>query len=313
MSSKLIKICLVGNGYMAAEYSRAIKSIKRLKLVGVTGRRKKKLNLFCKKFSIKNKFLDVSEMLKIIKPDIIILAASTISNQELLIKCSFYNVIILCEKPIGYDYNSSLSIYKKINKKNKNIFIGLNRRFYSNIEYIRKSLTKNKKLVNIYDQQDLNYVKKRFKERKIIENWQYHNSIHLIDIILFLKKGDIQDMKLLYKSGIKNDLTRIVKISFTSGDVFIYNAIWNKPGPWKILISSKNYFYYFENLEKLKIYNLKKEIYDFKFDKIDQQFKPGIHSQVTELIKVYDGKNHKLKDINYSQYLMCFIKKIYDL
>ena len=71
----------------------------------------------------------------------------------------------------------------------------------------------------------------------------FSNSIHLFTIMKLIARGNEISFKdiLYYKS--KTEKFIIKKITFSSGDVVILNSIWNRPGPWKIDIStSKNFF-----------------------------------------------------------------------
>ena len=50
--------------------------------------------------------------------------------------------------------------------------------------------------------------------------------------------------------------------TYDSGDVLLYNALWNMPGPWRVSVTNEKKSYKLEPLEELKIKNLNTKNYE---------------------------------------------------
>ena len=111
---------------------------------------------------------------------------------------------------------------------------------------------------------------------------------------------------------------------FWDRNIGYYYAIWNRPGPWSLNISTSNAHYEFNPIETLKIrsrLNPKKTLIYNE----DKKYKPGFHSQIKNLVKIFNLKksnksinnlqrNKVLKNIpNIEEYLnlTLIVKKIY--
>jgi len=303
------KLSIIGYGNMAIQYCKVINHLKKFEIVSVVGRNEKKVKNFIKANSIKRYFLDIDEMIKISKPDCILVVVSIDSVYEVIKKLIKFNIKVIIEKPIGCNLEESKKIFKLVNKKN-NFFIALNRQYYSNIIYVKKHLAKlNSKLfLQINDQQDKTNINKKKFSNKVVKYWMFANSIHLIDLILHIMRGEISSIKLIRKIG----LSRSVLIKSKYGDECIYNSIWNEPGPWNLKINTKKMYYHFINLEQLQTIKDKK-YKNISLNKMDLKFKPGLYLLVKDMYNLVNNKKHNIQNINYSHKLMVLINKIYDL
>ena len=66
----------------------------------------------------------------------------------------------------------------------------------------------------------------------VIDNYMYANSIHLIDFFAVFGRGPVTAVEPIIPFN--RDTPRFVaaKIEFDSGDIGLYEAVWNGPGPW---------------------------------------------------------------------------------
>ena len=136
-------------------------------------------------------------MYEISKPDGVIVA---ISPDKLIYKIQeifFPNFRYLVEKPIGLNLKESEKIYNFARRKRIQIFVGLNRRFYSSTKYLLRKLknefSKNR-IIEIEDQQD-QIINKKIFSKKILDNYMFVNSIHLIDYFNLLCRGKVIKIK----------------------------------------------------------------------------------------------------------------------
>ena len=136
------------------------------------------------------------------------------------------------------------------------------------------------------------------------------NSIHLIDFIYYLSRGKI--VKIINNGKIKDDYVTS-KIIFSSGDTILYKALWNRPGPWCISVSTKKNYYLLKPIENLTKIELNRRITSYKIDKLDIKFKPGLYQLMIEFIKEIQNKKNSLVNVNYSTKIMKLINKIYNV
>jgi len=320
-----IKTGIIGASKVAEEYVKIAKLRNNsLNLIGIVGRKSLKSKRLAAKYKIKYSSNNINELLKF-NLDLIIVAVDIASTINVAKKLKDFKGFILFEKPLGKNYIETKKIVKFLYKNKLNCYVALNRRSYQNVEMVYKEIKKDnsKKFLSIYDQQDLKIVKKAGHKFKILQNWMYANSVHLIDLLVFMaqsKPVKITSEKInLQKGYLINS-----KVIFKNGNIGYYNAIWNRPGPWSLNISTSMTHYEFSPLETLKVrssLNLrKKTIYIEK-----TKYKPGFLRQINNLIKIFNlkktnksinnlGKNKNFNIIpNIEEYLKLslIIKKIY--
>ena len=115
-----------------------------------------------------------------------------------------------------------------------------------------------------------NVAKLKGKSLKLIKNWMYANSIHLIDYANFLTRGKLKNIKFIKKN--KSEINCF--LHFSSEDNVNYICRWNKPGPWQVHLSLKNYYFELSPLEVLKIRsNFKKKSEVFNISKMTESLK----------------------------------------
>ena len=299
------KVCIVGAGYMAKEYSKVLVQLKKeypLEISGIFSRTYSKAYKLKQKYNILNCYKNLNQMMKSVRPTHVILAISEINTYSICKIISKYNTRVLIEKPCGYNYEQS----KKINNlfgNNKNIFLALNRRYFNSTIKSKMLLKKRGKLeITIFDQQ----IPNKKRPKKIQDNWMYANSIHLLDYIFNFCKGRI--IKIVTNKSLKDVKNKT--IFFSSGDIANYRAFWNMPGPWGVLINTKNIYIKLMPLENIEYRSLKKKITKLNNTSIydETNFKPGLKHLTTLFI---NQKNKNLCSLKYNLKLMKLIKTIY--
>ena len=142
----------------------------------------------------------------------------------------------------------------------------------------------------------------------------YANSTHLIDYANIFCRGKIIYMKRKILTLEKKNKIFTFYAKYSSGDVLLYNALWNMPGPWSVTLSNRFRSYKLEPLEKLKFKDLKSKKYveiKQKKNKYKLQIKFGLYNQTNEFLKFIEGKTNYLCSIEDSHKTMQLTKKIY--
>ena len=316
MKVKKINIAIIGTGYMAREYIEVINNFSEINIKGCLGRSSKNIRYIKKKFPKIEIFKNLNELINKDVLDGIIVAVSEESTFEIARSLIKYKGIVLFEKPLGINFYEFIKIEKLQIKYKTKWYVGLNRRFYSSTENLIKFLKKEtgKRIININDQEDIIVQTKAGKSEKIIENWMYANSVHLIDFIDILARGDLLCCSNIipWDKGKSNFVSSILK--FSSGDLVLYNAIWNAPSPWSITVQTKATFYSLSPIEKL-IYqtNKSRELFEVPTEKIDLKYKPGLFKQVNEFLKCIKNEKNLLINVKNNKKTMKLIKQIYEV
>lgn len=308
-----LNVAIIGSGNMAQQHLNAINSFKEFNVICVLGRNKNKLKNFAKRNLIKNYLFDIDLAYKKFRPDIVVVAISEISLIKVIGKIIKYPWLCLCEKPVGLNYSESLAIYKKIKKfKKKNFFVSLNRRFYYGTLYAKKILKNFKGKIEIYinDQLDRNMLKRLKVKKKIINNYMYAYSVHLIDYINFFCRGKLVSIKNINLLNKKPKIL-ISKIKFSSGDKVTYTVVYDVMSPWYVVIKANKKIIAMKPLENFFLSN-KKEIFDKGINLIDKKFKPGLKRQAFQILNYFNKKKYYLTPIQNYLKTVSLIKKIYE-
>lgn len=289
-SKNSLNFAILGTGYMAQEYVNVIKSLKFKKTISVLGSSLYKSNLFKKKNELDYAAKSIKDLKSKFNANYLIICVREEKLSQLIDKIIKYDWKCLCEKPLGYNFLQTKKIFKKLKKTNtKNFYVGLNRRAYYSTylanKIIKKKIFESPRIIEIIDQEDLKYQKKIGTNKKVIDNFMYVNSVHLIDYINMFCRGHIKKIKTL--SSFRGNLPHIVSkiIYFTSGDKCFYKCYWNISARWSVIVREKKSFIKLKPLEKISS-NFKFSQYKNKnLEKWDKQFKPGIKNQLLDFIK----------------------------
>lgn len=315
MKKKKFNIGIIGAGITANEYLKSLSYFKEINLSAIYTRSQHKAKKLVNKYKSLKVSNSIDEMYSNERIDLVIVVVSLESILDVALKVLDYPWKILFEKPLGISYLDYKIIEKKILQKNRDVHIALNRRNYSSTKKLIKLLNSStgKRIIEINDQEDISQQIKNKRSKKIIKNWMYCNSIHLIDYSNFLSRGKVKNVKNIFPWKMGNDKVLSI-IEYTSGDIVIYKAIWNKPYSWSVKITTNEKFFYKEPIESLS-YRTKesRKVISIKIDKYEKNFKPGFFNQSKEVIKYLKKKKHNLASFKENKKTMNLIRRIYEL
>tara|TARA_B100001115_G_C15806278_1_gene399229 strand:+ start:82 stop:1110 length:1029 start_codon:yes stop_codon:yes gene_type:complete len=111
---------IIGLGSIANEFAKAFNNLNYAKLLAISSKDKKKINIFKNNFEIQDNycFNNYDELIKEEKLDIIYLALPTFLHKKWTISCLQNNKNILVEKPATMNLDEILEIKKYCNNKN---------------------------------------------------------------------------------------------------------------------------------------------------------------------------------------------------
>lgn len=307
------KIALIGAGKMIEEYLKALKSFKKIQLVGIHSRTIDKPLLLKKKYGVEKVCTSVENLYHETNAEAVIVAVSVENLYSVLKEVKRFNWICLSEKPFGYDFKEAKKIYKLFQNSESEFFLALNRRFYSSTISAKKILEKYKstRFIQITDQQNILGRDIPFKVKK---NLMFANSIHLIDYINIFCRGEVNKISDVLEVN-QNKIRYICKkILCASGDIALYTAIWNAPERWSLNINTSEIRLELKPLEELKVQHKEsRKINIIKINDADKKFKPGLKLIINELLRQIESKKSNLVTLDQSLKLMDLIRKIYGM
>lgn len=281
------KVVIIGAGAMAKEHVRAFCAIDTVDMVGCFNRTREKAVLLSKEFDISYVADSIQDLYEQCKPDLVIVAVNILSAKPVLMECIAQGVPILTEKPIALDLAESQEILDLAKKNDCKIWVGLNRRCYCSTRTALDDLDQfeDQRIIQVYDQQDLEVARKLGHPEEVVSNWMYANSIHLVDYLRVFGRGDVVSVAPV-NSWMGTDTNVVTaKIVFSSGDIGLYHSVWGMPGPWACIVTTAQRRWEMKPLEQA-VYqtNESRAVHTPEMDEIDVQFKAGFKVQADEII-----------------------------
>ena len=302
----MLKLSIIGTSNIVEEH---IKVAKRcgFKLFSICSTRKnsKNLSYLKKKYNFNHSFNNWQEAIHHSHKykDIIFLIAPRIKDTfKILYKALQKSNFIFVEKPVSIKIND----FKKIRKYKNKIFVGYNRLFYKNINFVKKKISKIENVI----------VKCPESNRKNILS----NSTHIISILIFL----FGNLKIEKKIQTKNTLFVLLRNKINLPIYLYFN--FGAPENFSIEINQKQKKYLFKPIEKLSIFsgiqvkpfsknknlNIFQPINTLTIDEFTiNKLKPGFIDQMKNFKKFVTKKNSKsLSNIMFAQNVMSLALKI---
>jgi hypothetical protein len=131
----------------------------------------------------------------------------------------------------------------------------------------------------------------------------------MIDYANFFCRGRVISIK----KNIFSKKKILVNLIYSSGDICIYQSIWQRPGPWTVTVSTNEFYFKLEPLEKLSYRT--KDSYNYKVipsNTHDRFYKPGFYKQASNFVKAIQNKPHKLVSLKKSLETMKLISHLYN-
>jgi len=188
---------------------------------------------------------------------------------------------ILVEKPGGF-YEQVEELALLAEKKNANVVLGYNRRFYAAVLKAKEIINEDGGVssFNFEFTEWAHTIEPLQKASGVKEQWLLGNSSHVIDLAFYLG-GKPKEMS----SFVKGSLSWHPSASAfagagvsETGALFSYHANWASPGRWSVEVLTEKHRLIFRPMEKLQIQKIGSvAIEDVAVDyKLDSDFKPGL-------------------------------------
>jgi predicted dehydrogenase len=308
------QVAFVGAGYMTVEHIKAFNDIPDVVLAGIYSRTKLRAEMLAVEFKIDSVCGSIAELYAKTKAELVVISVPELSVREVCLEAFKYPWMCLIEKPAGYDLADAVYILNAAKKLKRRAFVALNRRHYSSTQFVLKNINKQKspRLIHVYDQEDQISARRAGQPELVVENWMYANSIHSIDLFSLLARGKIVSITPVIQWTPDAPNFVMAKIIYDSGDIGIYEAVWNSPGPWAVTITTHEKRWEMRPLEQVMVQSFgTRNLEPVVLNEWDTRFKPGLRFQAGEAVKALRGQKHNLPSLADAVRSMKLIHAIY--
>ena len=291
---KNCKIAVVGAGYMGREHIRAFSDIPNVRVVGLTSRTKAKAESLASEYQIPNVCDSVEELYEKTKADLVVVCVPELSANPVSRACFQFPWVALLEKPAGYNLDDAKDIQDAASRQNRRVFVALNRRFYSSTQNALASVAdvSGPRFIHVLDQEDQIRAREAGQPKKVVDYWMYANSIHVVDYLTLFGRGNVSSVEQIIPWDPNEPWIVLARVTFDSGDIGVYQGVWNAPGPWSVNISTRSRRLEMRPLEQMAYQSAgQRKVEIVESHPWDTQFKPGLRLMAAEAVNaVFDEK-----------------------
>ena len=150
------------------------------------------------------------------------------------------------------------------------------------------------RFIKVQDQEDARAALEVDKKPPlVVANWMYANAIHLIDYFSILGRGDISAVTPVVPWTPASPGIVVAHIQFTSGDIGLYEAVWNGPAPWAVTVCTQQDRLEMRPVEAIALQmNGSRQATPLEIEDIDRTFKPGLYFQAQQLVRAARGDSY---------------------
>jgi len=308
-------VAIIGAGYMAREHIRAFQDISGVVVTGLYTRTLVRGMSLAEEFNIKIVSNSIADLYKRANADLVVVCVPELSAEEVLQECFNYSWHVLAEKPIGYNLHQAEALTQLAINKNRNVYVALNRRHYASTVAMLNDIQGDNgaRFIKIQDQESPRLALVAGQPDLVVQNWMYANSIHLIDFFTILGRGQIIEVVPIIPWNKNKPSTVIAKIIFDSGDIGLYEATWDAPGPWAVSVNTERVRWELRPIEVATYQQYgQRASQQVPINQLDEKFKPGLRRQAELAIERVSGKANDLPTISQSLNTMRLIDRIYN-
>jgi len=308
------RLAVIGAGYMADEHIKAFSDKLEVSIVGIYSRTQERSDNLAKKHGIAKVYDSIRSLYEGTQADLVVIAVPELSVNTVCKEAFKYPWQALIEKPVGYNLQDAEDIAAAADKTGRKAYVALNRRHYSSTRAVLTEIDEvaGPRLVQVLDQENPVAALEAGQPQLVVDNWMYANSIHIIDYLCVFCRGEVTSVDHVIKWDPQEPRFVMTKVNYSSGDIGVYQAIWNGPGPWAVTVSTQAKRWEMRPLEQAasQIYKSRKSE-PLPVHEWDTKFKPGLRKQAEETIKALRGEKHTLPSLADGIKTMQLVSKIY--
>ncbi len=283
-------VAFVGAGYTAREHLKAFRDCG-VRLAGITSRTRARAEALAGEYNVLHVCSSVRELYERTGADLVVVTVNELSMNSVARACFEHPWTVLMEKPPGYDLGDAREIQRAARDKGRRVFVALNRRSMSTTLAVQRDLATvdGPRFIKVQDQESQERALAAGQPAKVVENWMFANSIHLIDYFRLLGRGRIVDINRVVPWRPERPGVVLVKLGYESGDLGLYEGIWHGPGPWAISVTVPRRRWELRPLEQAVTQTLGESARNLEPHAWDKEFKPGFRLQAELAVQAITG------------------------
>ena len=316
IDKKIHRIAIIGAGGMARNHIKAFQDIDGVEVVGIFSRTKEKSEILASDYSIGIVADSIEELYTCTLADLVVVAVPVLETAGVVRRVFEFPWVSLIEKPVGYNYQEAADLVALASKLKARSYVALNRRHLSSTNAVINELaeSKSQRIVHVYDQETPEIEVEEGAAALLVENWMFGNSIHVLDYFYLFARGELVSIDHIAPWGSDSKNLCMAKLTFSSGDIGIYEAIWDAPGPWAVTVTTKEKRWEMRPLEKAYVQNYRSRVLEaLPVGHWDSEFKPGLRVQAQEAVNLLDKLPSKLPSLGDALRTMGLVKAIYEI
>lgn len=307
-------MALIGAGSMAREHLRAFQDVPGVRIVGLFSRTRFRAESLGAAHGIATVCDSVAELYERTRADLVVITVSVLELAAVSCACLEFPWTILVEKPVGYNFEEAQKVQTMARSRGRRVLVALNRRFLSSTRGALADLEQREspRYIHVQDQESLHDAAAFGHPPIVVKNWMYANSIHVIDFLRIFGRGSVTRITPIIPWN--SDRPRIVlaKIEFESGDLGLYEGIWDGPGPWAVTISTPETRWELRPLERAAFQSRgERSLHTIEPSEWDRAFKPGFRWQAEMAVAAAMGRPSTAPMLDESIETMKMIKDIF--
>ena len=312
---KLWKIAIVGSGYMAQEHAKAFAALPGVVIAGVCGRTRSRADALAASHGV-SAYDSVEALYQATRADAVVVAVNELSMSDVCRAVFDKPWLCLLEKPVGCDYPESQVLLALARQQGVCAYVALNRRSYASTRQALTELSTDagQRLISVLDQQDMVSARAGGQPQTVVQNYMYANSIHLIDCLNLFGRGEIVAVEPTARWTSEQPGNVVATVHYASGDIGVYQAVWNGPGPWVVSVTNPQVRVELRPLETLGVQRRgERALTMMAAAAVDADFKPGLHYQAEQIVGVLSGESTTLATLAEAARSMKLCADIYGL
>jgi predicted dehydrogenase len=310
----MTRIAIVGAGYMAGEHAKAFANWPGVRIVGVCGRRRERAEALASAYGT-TAFDSVDEMRRASGADAVVVAVNELSMKPVCEQVFAHDWAALLEKPVGLNLAQAREIEALAN--GRRAWVALNRRAYGSTRAALAELEAlggdaGPRLISVLDQQNMKDARAGGQPEPVVRHYMYANSIHLVDYLNAFGRGKVVDVETRVPFDAARPGHVVATVRFSSGDVGVYQAVWDGPGPWAVSVTNRRVRVEMRPLEQVAVQRRgERHLTALSADPRDTEYKPGLHVQAGWLLDELCGRPTPLASLAEATRSMALVAAIY--
>jgi predicted dehydrogenase len=299
---------------MSREHIRAFQDVPWVEITGIHSRTRSRAEALAAEFRVPVVCDSIPELFEKAAANLVVISVPELSANAVCRACFEYPWTALIEKPAGYDVADAEAIESVARAKGRRAYVALNRRHYGSTRAVVADLPNlpGPRLIKVQDQEDASAALQAGQPKLVVENWMYANSIHIIDYFSILARGKVTDVTPVIRWDPRRPRYVAARIDFDSGDIGLYEAIWDGPGPWAVSVGTQEKRWEMRPLEKAAFQLSGKRVLEpVDEDTWDSKFKPGLRRQAELAVRAASGLHTELPTLQDALATMRLTQAIY--